>query len=137
LRKVDGYPLWIGHVGDVVDPGRIASLGILAVVNVAANEPPASLSRDLTYCRFPLIDGPGNPPWLLRAAIETVACLLRSGTPTLVYCGVGMSRSPCVAGAAIARVRGCPLEEGLKIAAQSGPADVSVSLWSEIRALFA
>ena len=92
MRKVDGYRLWLGHAGDVVDLQGVLSNGILAVVDLALNESPVALPRDRTYCRFPLIDGLGNPPWLLRTAIETVACLLRSGTPTLVYCGAGMSR---------------------------------------------
>jgi hypothetical protein len=137
MRHVEGYSLWLGHVGDVDDPRRIITAGILAVVDVALNESPASLPRDRTYCRFPLIDGTGNPSWILRTAVETVACMLRVGTPTLVYCSAGLSRSPCVAGAAIAIVRGCSLDEGLKLVLQSGPADVSPGLWSEIRAAFA
>jgi protein-tyrosine phosphatase len=110
----------------------LLEVGISAVVDLALNEPPAALPRDLAYCRFPLIDGPGNPRPLLRAAVETVACLLRSGTPTLVYCGAGMSRSPSVAGAAIALVKGLALAEGLDIALQSAPSDVSPGLWAEI-----
>jgi protein-tyrosine phosphatase len=91
------------------------------------------VSRELVYCRFPLIDGPGNPHWLLRAAVETVAGLLRWDTPSLVYCGAGMSRAPCIAGAAIAQVRGCPAAEGLAIALQSAPADVLPGLWAEVQ----
>ena len=50
---------------------------------------------------------------MLRAAVELVAGLIRDAVPTLVGCGAGLSRSPCIAGAAIARVRGCPADEGL------------------------
>ena len=103
MRRIPGYSLWLGHVGDVRDLSGVHTAGIRAVVNLALNEPPAMLSRELVYCRFPLIDGPGNPRWLLQTAVDTVAGLLRSDTPTLVYCGAGMSRSPCIAGAAIAR----------------------------------
>ena len=74
------------------------------------------------------------PHWLLRAAVETVAGLLRAGVPTLVYCGACMSRTPSVAGAAIALVRGCPLPEGLAIAVQGATADVSPALWADIEA---
>ena len=137
MRRIVGYSLWLGHVGDVADPRGIIATGILAVVDLALNESPAVLPRDRTYCRFPLIDGTGNSSWLLQAAVETVACLLRSGTPTLVYCSAGLSRSPCIAGAAIALVRRWPLDEGLKFVLQSGPADVSPALWSEVRAVFA
>jgi protein-tyrosine phosphatase len=133
MRPIEGYPLWLGHVGDVADPRGVVAAGVIAVVDLALNEPPAVLPRDRTYCRFPLIDGTGNPSWLLRVAAETVASLLRSGAPTLVYCSAGLSRSPCIAGAAVALVRGCPLDDGLKFVLQSGPADVSPGLWSEIR----
>lgn len=133
MRPVPGYSLWLGHVGDVRDLQSLHAAGILAIVDLALNEPPASVTRELVYCRFPLIDGTGNPRWLLRTAIETVAYLLRSETPTLVYCGAGMSRSPCIAAAAIARVRGCSAAEGLAIALQSAAADVSPGLWAEIR----
>ena len=137
MRRIEHYSLWLGHSGDVDDPRVIVATGILAVIDLALNESPASLPRDRTYCRFPLIDGTGNPLWLIQAAVETVACLLRSSTPTLVYCSAGLSRSPCIAGAAIALVRGCALDDGLKFVLQSGPADVSPALWSEVRATIA
>jgi hypothetical protein len=72
---------------------------------------------------------------LLKLAIETVAALIRSGMGVLVYCGAGMSRSPCVAGAALAMVRGCPVTEGLSLALGSGAADVSPALWNELLAV--
>jgi protein-tyrosine phosphatase len=135
VRQVRGYPLWLGHVGDVRDLRGVLSAGVLAVVDLALNEPPATVTRELAYLRFPLVDAPGNPPWLLRAAVEAVAGLLRSGTPTLVYCASGLSRSPCVAGAAVALARGCPPTEGLAIVAEAGPADVSPGLWAEVQAV--
>ena len=78
MRQIPGYSLWLGHVGDVRDLRGIHTAGILAIVDLAMNETPATVTRELAYCRFPLIDGSGNPRWLLRAAVETVACLLRS-----------------------------------------------------------
>jgi len=135
MRRVEGYALWLGHVGDVLDHRGILATGILAVVDLALNDAPASLPRELAYCRFPLLDGPGNPPWLLRAAVETVAYLLRSGTPTLVYCGAGLSRSPSIAAAAVALVRGRPADEALVLVSRSGPLDVSPGLWSDVRAI--
>ena len=134
MRKISGYPLWLGHAGDVRDPARLLDAGISAVVCVAANEPPAMLPRDCVYCRFPLIDGAENPGWLLQAAVETVALLLRSDTPTLLHCSAGISRSPAVAGAAIAVVSGCSFAEGLIAATESGAADVDPGLWAAIEA---
>jgi hypothetical protein len=48
-----------------------------------------------------------------------------------------MSRTPSVVGAAISIVQGCPAEEGLADARQSGPADVSPVLWAEVKAAIA
>jgi protein-tyrosine phosphatase len=134
VRRVEDYSLWVGHAGDVADPRALVAQGIRAVIDLALNESPVALPRELVSCRFPLVDGPGNPPWVLRAAVETVAALLRAGTPTLVCCSAGMSRSPCIAAAAIARVRGCSTAEGLMLVLRSGPADVSPGLWAEIQA---
>jgi protein-tyrosine phosphatase len=134
LRKVKGYPLWIGHAGDVRDPTNLLEAGISAVVCVVESEPPPALPRELVYCRFPLVDGTGNPEWLLRAAVETVACLLRSDTPTLVHCSAGISRSPAIAGAALVLATGRSFAEGLIAATESGPSDVSPMLWAEIQA---
>ncbi len=132
MRKVTGYTLWLGHVGDVRDPSKLLEAGIAAVVDLALNEPPAMLPRELVYCRFPLIDGFGNPRPLVRTAVETVASLLRSDTPTLVYCGAGMSRSPAIAGAALSLVRGFSLAEGLNVVLESGIGDIAPDLWAEI-----
>lgn len=133
MRRVPGYSLWLGHAGDVRDVRALLSTGIGAVIDLASHESPATVTRELVYCRFPLVDGPGNPPWLLRRAVETVAGLLRDDVPTLVGCGAGLSRSPCIAGAAIARIRGCPADEGLAITLGTAPADVSPGLWAEVR----
>jgi protein-tyrosine phosphatase len=135
VHQVPGYPLWLGHAGEAGDLRRLYSTGILAVVDLALNEPPAAPGRDLAYLRFPLVDGPGNQPWLLRGAVEAVAGLLRSGTPTLVSCSNGLSRAPCIAGAALALARNCPPAEGLALVARSGPADVSPGLWAEVEAV--
>jgi hypothetical protein len=66
----------------------------------------------------------------LRTAVDTVAALLRSGTPTLVCCGHGMSRTPAVVAAAIGLVRGTSPADGL--AALPGPTDVTPGLWRDV-----
>jgi protein-tyrosine phosphatase len=133
MRRIPDSPLWVGHAGDARDLRGVLSAGIQAVVDLAENEPALAVTRELVYLRFPLVDGAGNPPWLLRLAVETVVALLQSGVPTLVFCGAGMSRTPCVAGAALAVVRGCTLSEGLAAMTTSGPADVSPGLWAELQ----
>jgi protein-tyrosine phosphatase len=137
MRLVADSSLWLGHVGDVRDLRAVLATGILAVVDLALNEPPATVTRDLVYCRFPLVDGIGNPSWLLRTAVDCVAGFLCSRTPTLVYCANGMSRSPAIAATALARVCGCSPAEALSLVAESGPLDVSPGLWFEIKAALA
>jgi protein-tyrosine phosphatase len=133
MRRIAGFSLWLGHVGDVRDLRAVLSADILALVDLAVNEAPAHVTRELVYCRFPLVDGQGNPLWLLRAAVDCVAGLLHSDTPTLVFCSNGMNRSPCIAAAAVARVKGCPVAEALALIVASGAADISPGLWSEVQ----
>jgi protein-tyrosine phosphatase len=133
MRRIEGFTLWVGHLGDIANPRAIVETGIVAIVDLALEESPANLPRDRTYCRFPLIDGPGDSASVIRAAAETVACFLRLSTPTVVCCGAGMSRSPCIAGAAIALARRYSFDDALKLVSSSGPVDVSPGLWADVR----
>ncbi len=135
MRQIPEYALWIGHAGDVRNLPAIHEAGIVAVVDLAVQEPPGPIARDLLIARFPIVDGPGNPPWMLRAAVDLAAGLVADRVPTLIGCGAGMSRSPCIAAAAIARVLGIPADEGLALVLRSAPADVAPGLWAEIRSL--
>jgi protein-tyrosine phosphatase len=132
MRQVIPYKLWLGHAGDARNLRGLLAAGIAALVDLAGEEPPAPLVRDLVYCRFPLVDGAGNAPWLLRAAIDTTAGLLRERVPALVACGAGMSRSPAVVAAALARVEGRSLVECLADLSRLGPCDVAAGLWQEV-----
>ena len=96
MRKITGHPLWLGHAGDVRDPAGLFEAGISAVVCVTASEPPLALPRELVYCRFPLVDGAGNPDWLLRAAVLTVASLLVPARLPSCTAVAGISRSPAI-----------------------------------------
>lgn len=136
MHQVAGTQLWLGHVGKLRDISQLYTLGIKAVVDLALNEPPSQLPREITYCRFPLGDGVGNPPWLLRCAVEGVATLLREGVPTLVFCGAGLSRTPAIAAAAIAKLEGCPLSAALARTTSGVRADVSTALWADLEELF-
>lgn len=125
--------MWVGHAGDVRDVKALHAAGIQAVVTLAIEETPTSLPREFVSCRFPLIDGPGNPFWLCRLAIDTTAELIRSGVPTLIACGAGMSRSPGVAAMALSRVDRCTPDEALALLIQSGPLDISPGLWGDLQ----
>jgi protein-tyrosine phosphatase len=133
MRHIAGHPLWVGNVDDAVDVVGLHANGILAVVDLAMNELPVILPREMIYCRFPLIDGTGNPIWLLRTAIDTVVCLVRSAVPTLVYCSAGLSRSPCIAAAALIRVHHYTVAEALALVRESQRSDVSPGLWLDVQ----
>ena len=110
----------------------VLGLGVTAVIDLAIEEPPIQFPRDIAYCRFPLIDGSGNQPVILRAAIETTATFIKSGTPTLVACSAGMSRSPAIIAAAMSMQGDCSLVGALEKLTTGQPHDVFPSLLAEI-----
>ena len=132
MRIVVPNLLWIGNVLDVANLAPIFDVGIEAIVDLALNEKPAQLTRELVYCRFPLNDGGGNSPQILRAAVDGLESLISKQIPTLVYCSAGMSRSLAVTALALARSRGQAPEEVLLALASGQPHDVSPLLWSDI-----
>ncbi len=135
MRQIVPHPLWLGHAGDAENFAAILDSGIQAVVQLAAEEPAPQTPRDLIFCRFPLVDGPGNDPKLLRLALATLSNLVRRRIPTLVTCGGGLSRSPALAAAAMALTFQIPADECLKKIAEEHSADVVPGLWEEVRQL--
>jgi protein-tyrosine phosphatase len=135
MRQIFGNTLWLGHVGDTWDPRVLMAVNIKGVVDLALNEQPATLPRELIYCRYPLLDGSGNPSWLLKAAVKTVVTLLKAKVNTFVYCGAGMSRSPCIAAAALCLLRECSPSAALALVTQSGPKDISPALWKDVQSI--
>lgn len=134
MRPLHGYPLWIGTARDVRDIRRVLDAGIEVVVDLAVEEQPATLTRELAYLRLPLIDGGGNPPWLIRAVATATVGLIRDRVPTLVACGAGMSRSPAVVAVGISLASGRPPDETLTVVRDGAPADVHPALWADLLA---
>lgn len=137
MRQVEPYSLWLGHAGDGGDCQAILAADIKAVVQLAAEEPPLGLPRELISCRFPLVDGPGNDLKLMDLATTTVANLLEKNIPVLVCCGGGMSRSPAVAAAALSMVYQESPDDCLKQIAEHHPADVVPGLWADVTRMLA
>ncbi len=135
MRRIPQFSLWLGHAAQGRDLRALHTAGIRAVIDLAAEETPAALSRDLTYLRFPLLDGADNPTWLLRLAIESTAHLLQSQIPTLVCCSAGMSRTPCIAAAAVSLVKPCPSREALALVARTTITNISSALWNDVQVL--
>jgi hypothetical protein len=138
MRQVRSERLWIGNVNHVRDLKQALSAGIAAVVDVACDDPCVTVPRSLVFCRFPLIDGTGNPDWLLRAAISTTAQMLRSQQPTLVACSAGLSRSVAVATAALSLAENRSPEQCLSEVTIVAPLTaVSPGLWRQVKAVLA
>ena len=132
MRRVSNYPLWIGHALDPLDLRAVHAAGIEALIDLAINEPVPQLTRELIYCRFPIVDGSGNCPELLRLAVQTTAKLIRTATPTLIFCSAGMSRSPAIAAAALALATGRPAMDCLAELFVDAPRDLSAALWQDL-----
>ena len=60
MRRIPEYLLWVGHAGEARRSHEVLAAGIIAVVDLALEEPSAKLIRELIYCRLPIYDGPGN-----------------------------------------------------------------------------
>ncbi len=135
MRRIEGYPLWIGTARDARDIKGVLDAGISAVVDLAAMCEPVQPTRELISLRFPLADGADNPPWLVCAAVHAVAGLVRLGVPTLVACDGGMSRSLAIAAAALwfQMPLKTALDEVLAKVAADGPADVHPRLWADVK----
>jgi protein-tyrosine phosphatase len=125
--------LWIGNAADARNALVLHEHGINVVIDLALDEPPAVLPRDLIYLRFPIVDGLENDRSLLTAAIKTTAILLSlPDFKITVCCSAGLSRSPAIVAAAIAVNRGQSAEEALGEVTARATCDVSPALWTEI-----
>lgn len=133
MREIIPHRLWTGHARDARNLQMLHEQYIVAVVDLAAEEEPCKLSRDLIYCRFPLVDGGDNERERLLLAIRLTILLLREAVPTLVACSAGMSRSPAVAAAALSIVDGMHINDALLQVTGGHAHDISPKLWEEVR----
>lgn len=124
--------LWVGNAFDARDLKVVLDRRIEVIIDLAIEEPPVAPTRELIYCRFPLVDGQGNSPALVEAAIGMGVHFVSARVPTLICCGGGMSRSPAIAAAVVARIDDIAPEEAMKRVAATGPHDVAPLFWSEV-----
>ena len=133
MREILPNQLWLGNAGDGRDPDSLLRAGVVAVMNLAAEESSPVLPRSMIYCHFPIVDGAPDDQTILRVAIQTLVSLLKNQVPTLVYCRAGMSRSPAVVAAALSIVHGGSPEDRLREVVAGHPHDVSPQLWEAVR----
>ena len=105
----DGYSVSVSEISKVgpglflsgeprrEDAGRLRDLGIRNVLSVAreCHDEWIGYECDLQLAHIGFRDHVAMPAWLAVQAVRTLDAMLRAG-PTLVHCGVGISRSPTV-----------------------------------------
>jgi hypothetical protein len=136
IRDVFSGLLFVGNALDARDLRSLYDTGIKAVVDLAINETPAQLGRDLIYCRFPINDGDGNSDAMIQIAIQTVCSLVRDRIATLVACSAGMSRAPSIASVSIAIITNQLPDDCLRTVIQNSPNDVSPILWDHVNRVY-
>lgn len=134
MIQIEPHLLWLGHAGDCRDMAKVLDAGIDAVVQLAAEEPPAQFTREIIVLRIPLLDGADNSPAVLRLAVNSVEQLLASNVRTLLCCSAGMSRSPAIAACALARVEQTDPATSLEAIRTRLATDVSPRLWHDLLA---
>lgn len=134
MRRIPPHLVWVGNARDARDERRLSERSICAVIDLAIDEPPAQLGHEMLYTRIPLMDGSGNPRWLLRSAIRAVAGAVGDKVPTLVACRAGLSRSPSLTAAGISLATGETATDTLRIVIEAGPIDLSPGLWADVLA---
>lgn len=136
IRNVYSDLLYVGNAMDARDLKSIYDQQIRAVVDLAINEPPAQLGREIIYCRFPLNDGDVSNDGLIAITVRTVAAMIQNNTRTIVACSAGMSRAPTIAAASIALLTGRDPDECLLDLISNAPNDVSPILWAQIKRVY-
>ena len=132
MIQVPSTLLWIGNAHEARDPAELSEQGIKCVVDLAIDELPSSLPRDFIYCRFPLVDGQGNEKILVRQCVQTVANFVELGTPTLIACSAGLSRSPTIAVFAVAHAKKTSIEQVFDWIKDTKRFDIHSGLWQEV-----
>lgn len=124
--------LLIGNALEVRNIETLFQNQIQAVVDLALDEPPASVPRRIIYCRYPLVDGSGNQKIRCQMAISTVHQLIANQQRTLIACSAGLSRSPVIAAFALASVLETSPQKVLGSISQKKRLEVNQVLWNEM-----
>jgi len=114
------HQIAIGGRTDAQNYDHLQSQKITAVLNVAwdldivyPSRSPNTHAFVLEYQKVGLIDGPGNRPETLMAAVWMLGQLTERHERILVHCHAGVSRSTTVTALHLATTYGIPFAEGL------------------------
>jgi protein-tyrosine phosphatase len=98
----------IGDASDAQSVRRLTEAGVTGVLSLDWF-PLSSPTPAVSWRKHGLIDGRGNEPAVLAAALADLACLLDQCPRVLVHCREGVSRSPFVVACYLASTSGRPL----------------------------
>ena len=132
MHEIQPGRLWISSSLEARDLRLVLGLGVEAIVDLAIQEMPLPVTRELVYLRIPIVDGGGNDSRLLCTVIDGLVQLIRHQIPVLVVCSAGMSRSPAIAAAALSLLQCRPPEMLLQEIAARMPHDVHPHLWRDV-----
>ncbi|MDX5362275.1 MAG: NAD-dependent epimerase/dehydratase family protein [Alphaproteobacteria bacterium] len=82
-----------------------------------------------------LVDGPGNAPAVVAELIERGSRALEAGSPVLVVCDFGVSRSNAVAAGILARFRAVSVSDAVReVVARTGESEIKLPMIETVRA---
>lgn len=136
MHEVHFDLLWIGHMLDIRERESLFDIGVTNVIDVAYEEKPAQLPRQLVYCRFPLNDGAGNEPSVVLQALRTACDFLKFKSKTLIACSAGMSRSPTIAAFSLAHHLKVMPEEVIERIGDKKSLELNPDFWLEVKMAF-
>ena len=136
IREAYSNLLYLGNAVEARNLKLLYDREIRVVIDLAINEKPAQLGRDLIYCRFPMCDGAGNSDAIICLALQTIVSALQSQLRTLVACSAGMSRAPVFAAVSLALFQANAPEQCLLDIISDGPNDVSPILWADVLRIY-
>jgi protein-tyrosine phosphatase len=134
MVQIPPHSLWIGATGALHDFRALYDNGIRAVVQLAYEES-LTLPHDLIGYRFPLVDGDDNDAEVLALAISTLTHLLEQNFACLVCCQAGLSRSPAIAAAALARLTRHPYQACLDVIGKYHPHAIHPGLRKQVESM--
>lgn len=100
MNRISKY-IYLGNSYDARTKSILEESNITAILNVAGDLFQSDMGK--VYSHMGLTDGPGNDKIDMLAAIDKLGELLDAGHTVLVHCHMGVSRSPTIVAAYIAR----------------------------------
>jgi len=82
-----------------------------------------------------LLDGEGNSSVILKSAVDLIVNFVHGRQRILVACSGGMSRSPLIASAVVAKIENIDFDEAIQQVTRTGPCDISPALYVAIKKL--